>query len=90
MICDPKWNNRLPGLEATRLLRWAIEQDQIGYPIMDGLPTFVWARDPEDPSVVFRAKRLSGAETGYYAYPMIEPEVELIGIFERRPVQRVV
>jgi hypothetical protein len=84
MICDVKWNGRDPMAEATDLLRVAIRRGQIGHPIgPDGMPEYVWARDPEDVTVVYEARRLSVPSNGYKAYPLTDPQVALIGITVR-------
>lgn len=80
MLCPLKWNERDPGVEATLVLRQAIRKGQIGYPIEDGLPQYVWARDMEDPSIVYAARRLTFPAHGYKAYPLIEPQVKELGI----------
>jgi len=84
MICDEKWNRRDPAAEATELLRSAIRRGQIAHPLgVDGLPGYVWARDPEDASVVYEAKRLSVPSNGYKAYPLVDAQISLIGIIIR-------
>ena len=81
MICPEKWNQRDPAMDATDLLRRAIAGGQVGHPIgPDGLPTYVWARDPEDQSIVYEARRLSVPANGYKAYPLIASQVRLIGL----------
>jgi hypothetical protein len=81
MICPEKWNNRDPAVEATQLLRAAILKGQIGHPLgEDGLPQYVWARDPEDHSIVYEARRLTYPVNGYKAYPLIASQVTQIGI----------
>src|SRR6266481_1141418 len=65
MLCPVKWNQLDPSKEATALLRLAITRGQIGHPVVDGLPGVVWARDPDDPSIVYQAQRLSHPENGY-------------------------
>jgi len=80
MLCPAKWNQLVPWEEATTLLRAAIRCGQIGHPIKDGLPEYVWARDPDDPSIVYEARRLSFPENGYKAYPLIEPQILELGI----------
>lgn len=68
MICPEKWNNRDPAIEATGLLRLAILRGQIGHPIGEnGLPQYVWARDPEDPSIVYQARRTTFPSNSYKA-----------------------
>lgn len=78
MICPERWNHLAPDREATDLLRKAIRDGQIGHPITDGLPQYVWARDPNDPSIVYEARRLSHPENGYKAYPLTESQVLLL------------
>jgi hypothetical protein len=81
IICPEKWNNRDPAADATQLLRDAIRKGQIGHPLGgDGLPEYVWARDPEDGSIVYQARRLSYPANGYKAYPLIASQVAQIGI----------
>jgi len=80
MLCPVKWNQLVPSNEATMLLRAAIRYGQIGHPVNDGLPEYVWARDPDDPSIVYEARRLSFPENGYKAYPLIEAQVLELGI----------
>ena len=55
MVCPSRWNDRHPRREATDLLRQAIRNGQIGHPVTDGMPQWVWARDPEDMKVVYLA-----------------------------------
>lgn len=78
MICPERWNGRHPSREATTLLRQAIRRGQIGHPMTDGLPQWVWARDPEDPKTVYAARRLSVPANGYKAYPLTENQVLLL------------
>lgn len=80
MLCPLKWNQRAESNEATTLLQSAITRGQIGHPIEDGLPEYVWARDPEDPSIVYAARRLTSPSCGYKAYPLLESQVALLGI----------
>ena len=81
MICPEKWNNRNPAADATQLLRNAIRRGQVGHPLGgDGLPQYVWARDPEDGSIVYEARRMSYPANGYKAYPLIASQVAQIGI----------
>lgn len=78
MICPERWNRLAPGKEATDLLRGAILHGQIGHPVTDGLPQYVWARDPADPTVVYEARRLTHPGNGYKAYPLTESQVLLL------------
>jgi hypothetical protein len=81
MMCPEKWNNRNPAAEATQLLRSAILKGQVGHPLgEDGLPQYVWARDPEDASIVYEARRLTFPSNGYKAYPLIASQIAQIGI----------
>jgi hypothetical protein len=80
MLCPLKWNGRDPANEATELLRSAISRGQIGHPFRDGLPEYVWARDPEEPSIVYAARRLTFPAFGYKAYPLLETQVQELGI----------
>ena len=79
MICPEKWNHRIAA--ATGLLRAAIRRGQIGHPVDNGLPEYVWARDPDDPSIVYKARRLSAPDdSAYKAYPLIDAEVSQLNI----------
>jgi hypothetical protein len=80
MVCPEKWNRLDPTSEATCLLREAILKGQIGHPIVDGLPKVVWARDPDDPSIVYRARQLTPGGREYKAFPLTKTEVLLIGM----------
>lgn len=78
MICPARWNDRHPSREATDLLRLAIRRGQIGHPVADGLPQWVWARDPDDPKTIYAARRLSAPPNGYKAYPLTDNQVLLL------------
>ena len=80
MICPPRWNDRHPGREATGLLRQGIRKGQIGHPVTDGMPQWVWARDPDDLRVVYLARRLSSLSDGYKAYPLTGSQALLVSI----------
>jgi len=81
IICPEKWNRRAPGAEPTELLRRAIMKGQIGHPIdADGLPMYVWARDPEDESIVYAARQLSVPSSGYKAYPLTRSQIMVLGM----------
>lgn len=80
MICPSRWNDRDPRREATDLLRQGIRNGQIGHPVTDGMPQWVWARDPDDLKVVYLARRLSTSSGSYKAYPLTESQVLLMKI----------
>jgi len=80
MVCPPRWNDRHPRQQATSLLRQTIRNGQIGHPVIDGMPQWVWARDPEDLKVVYMARRLSPSSDSYKAYPLTESQVLLVSI----------
>jgi hypothetical protein len=80
MICPERWTQLPDRQKATTLLQEGIKRGQIGYPIEEGLPRFVWVRDPDDKSVVYEARRLSWPVDSYKAYPLIEPQVAMIGL----------
>jgi hypothetical protein len=81
MICPEKWNKRDPADQATLLLRAAILKGQVGHPLgADGLPEYVWARDPEDTAIVYEARRLTFPENAYKAYPLIESQITQLRI----------
>lgn len=72
-VCPRKWVRRQA--EATKLVRRAIE---IGAFISEGpgkKPYLLWARDPDDPNVVYEAK-LAFPPNGYKAYPLTSFQVE--------------
>lgn len=76
MICPIKWNSRDPAGQATDLLRRALTNGQVS-PFQPGaMPKFVYARDPEDRSVVYRAHLMSAAEGTYKAYPLTDAEID--------------
>ena len=80
MICPSRWNDRHPRREATDLLRQGIRNGQIGHPVTDGMPQWVWARDPDDLKVVYLARRLSTSSVSYKAYPLTESQALLVSI----------
>lgn len=80
MICPSRWNDRHPRREATDLLRQGIRNGQIGHPVTDGMPQWVWARDPDDLKVVYLARRLSTSSDSYKAYPLTESQALLVSI----------
>jgi hypothetical protein len=40
------------------------------------LPKFVYVRDPEDRSIVYRAHLMSPADGAYKAYPLTDAEID--------------
>lgn len=76
MICPAKWNRRSPDREATALLRSALRMGHTS-PFSPGeLPKFVYARDPEDRSVVYRAHLIAADDGTYKGYPLTDAEVD--------------
>jgi hypothetical protein len=65
-VCPRKWARRQD--DVRNLLRRAIEAGN--FAATDGLPHRVWARDPDDPELVYEAKRVSHPQNGYKAYPL--------------------
>lgn len=79
MVCPRKWVRRQR--DATKLLQDAIKAGHF-IPGDDGQkPSRLWARDPEDPSIVYEAK-LSDPPNGYKAYPLTTFQVEFNLPFE--------
>ena len=73
MVCPRKWVRRQN--EATKLVQDAIKA---GHFISDDdgqKPSRLWARDPEDATIVYEAK-LSEPPNGYKAYPLTSFQVE--------------
>jgi hypothetical protein len=79
LVCPRKWVRR--HADATKLVQQAIKS---GTFISEGLnqkPSRLWARDPDDPSVVYEAK-LCTPPDGYKAYPLTTYQVEFNLPFE--------
>lgn len=72
-VCPRKWARRLEDVRA--LLRAAIEAGNFVAPAHGGLPKIVWARDPENASLVYEAK-LSHRPGGYKGYPLTQYQAE--------------
>jgi hypothetical protein len=73
LVCPRKWVRRQD--DATELVRQAIKQ---GTFIPEGehkKPFRLWARDPDDSSLVYEAK-LTAPPDGYKAYPLTSYQVE--------------
>lgn len=67
LVCPRKWARR--GDDATQLLRKALKEGifvSLGAGVM---PSPIWARDPENPELVYEAK-LCSPPKGYKAYPL--------------------
>jgi hypothetical protein len=72
VVCPRKWARRAG--EATELLQKALKD---GTFVSEGpgfMPSPVWARDPEDPEIVYEA-RLCSPPKGYKAYPLTSFQV---------------
>lgn len=68
-ICPRHWSRRQA--DATALLQQAIRTGQFAADATaDGLPSRVWARDPERPEMIYEARRLLNTEGGYKAFPL--------------------
>ena len=73
VVCPRKWVRRQA--DATRVVREAIKS---GIFISEGArqkPSKLWARDPDDPTIVYEAK-LASPPNGYKAYPLTSFQVE--------------
>jgi hypothetical protein len=66
-VCPRKWARKQAA--ATELLQKAIKAGNFEAADGGGLPYKVWARDPEEPQLVYEAK-LSSPPHGYKAYPL--------------------
>jgi hypothetical protein len=77
-VCPRKWASRRA--DANRLLLQAIENgDFVVSENASSMPLRVWARDPEDPQLVYEAK-LSYPQGGYKAYPLTQHQAEALPI----------
>ena len=76
MLCPEKWNRRNPANEATALLKEALTIGQVSGFDPGQMPKFVYARDPEDHSIVYRAHLMSATEGTYKAYPLTDAEID--------------
>lgn len=69
LVCSRKWARRHG--DVTALLRASIHNGYFVAPVDPAsLPKHVWARDPEDPTIVYKAVLLSHPPNGYKAYPL--------------------
>jgi hypothetical protein len=78
MLCPTKWNTLNPAREATALLQDAVRRGQVSPFDKGGFPKFVYARDPDDSSIVYRAHLMSNLQPpgAYKAYPLTDGEIE--------------
>ena len=72
-VCPRKWARRLDDVRA--LLRSAIEAGNFVALAEGEMPAVVWARDPENSSLVYEAK-LSHPPAGYKGYPLTQYQAE--------------
>jgi len=78
-ICPRKWAGQQQ--RATDLLREAIQMGHISEDAdADTLPRRVWARDPDDPGLVYEARQLSSPPNGYKAYPLTRKQADALSI----------
>jgi hypothetical protein len=78
-ICPRKWTGQLP--RVTELLREAIQRGHISDDAeTDRLPRHVWARDPDEPELVYEARLLSWPADSYKAYPLTRKQAEALPI----------
>jgi hypothetical protein len=79
LVCPRKWARR--GNEATQVLRAALKAGIFVSQGVGVMPSPVWARDPDNPDIVYEAK-LCSPPTGYKAYPITSFQVEFNLPFE--------
>lgn len=72
LVCPRKWARRRN--DVTTLLRAALEAGTFVSQGAGVLPSPVWARDPDDPELVYEAK-LRSSPLGYKAYPLTSFQV---------------
>ena len=72
-VCPRKWVRRQA--DATKLVVKAIEEGAFVSSGPDVMPARIWARDPEDPNLIYEAK-LCSPPKGYKAYPLTRFQVE--------------
>jgi hypothetical protein len=78
-ICPRKWAGQQQ--RATDLLRQAIQLGHVSEDAQaDTLPRHVWARDPDEPELVYEARQLSSPTNGYKAYPLTRKQAEALPI----------
>ena len=76
-ICPRKWARRRKA--ATALLQEAIRQGLLSDDAGPGrLPSRVWARDPDQPDLVYQARRQPGGT--YYAYPLTRAQAAKVPV----------
>jgi hypothetical protein len=76
-ICPRKWAGQQQ--RATDLLREAIQTGHISEDADADTLRRVWARDPDDPGLVYEA-RLSSPPNGYKAYPLTRKQADALSI----------
>ncbi len=79
VVCPRKWVRRQR--DATKLVQDAIKAGHFIPEEAGQKPSRLWARDPEDASIVYEAK-LSNPPNGYKAYPLTSFQVEFNLPFE--------
>jgi hypothetical protein len=72
ILCPRKWARRQA--DATALLRTSIQRGNFVPSEVGGLPSKVWAIDPDDSGLVYEAK-LRSPPNGYKAYPLTSFQV---------------
>ena len=79
VVCPRKWVRRQP--DATRVVKEAIKKGTFISECSSQKPYTLWARDPDDPNIVYEAK-LAFPPNGYKAYPLTKFQVEFNLPFE--------
>jgi hypothetical protein len=78
-LCPRKWARRLDAVN--ELLRHAIAEGYFVTEAPNTMPQFVWARDPDDPNLVYKAK-LTEPPNGYKAFPLTQHQANYSLPFE--------
>jgi hypothetical protein len=75
-LCPRRWARKRDA--ASALLRDAIRRGMFVASAADPkrLPEHVWARDPENPSMIYEARRLAHPASGYKAYPLTPTQAQ--------------
>ncbi len=74
LVCPRKWARQRDA--ATELLRSALRAGTFVSQGAGVMPSPVWARDPENPELVYEGKLLSTPPKGYKAYPQTSFQVD--------------